>query len=311
MKKQEALEDFKKNCVRKKSIKKLLELDTYYENHKEELADSFMKAFKEICIKIKEMQTKKEKGKIGYISYSMLRSEILEKNYTYLIEAFDEKWFFDYKECHGNYYTNWAFKFLDNLEEELQEARKIYAGYITALDIEKIKLQEGEKYNEYIVKLARYALFNRNLDVFKEIEKEEEVEISVGEYRDLSEIVYIEDTREKDSQEIKEWLEENLEDEYIHKVFKNLDLSKGDYEGLDFTHSNFAKSNLEESNMKNCTLVGSIFNECNLQKVDFRNAYMEETSFKGADLKDAVFLKSDLKILNLDEEQVLDIIWED
>lgn len=315
MKKQEALDHFNETYVKKISSEKLADLEEYYKEHKDDLADKFIKSIKEICFNLKKMQTQNEKGKIAYIMYSFLRTEILEKRYNYLIEALDEDWFLDYKECHSQYDATWAFKYLEEFEDTLQESRKIYAGQINESDIEKIKLKEVKKYNEYIVEIARYALRKEDIKELKDIKKEEVLEISIGEYRDLIEPIYKEDNRKKDSKEVKEWLEEKLENEYSYEVYNNLDLSHGDYESIDFRYSNFKETNLEKSNMKESILIGVKFSNCNLKEVDFSNSDLSKAEFEHVNLKDANFQNAVLpkeykNKLNLDEEQIQCIYWE-
>lgn len=290
MKREEALQHFKDNCVKEKSIQKILSLEQYFNKKKDELALNFIEAFKNICLKIKEMQSIEEKEKIAYITYSMLRTEILEKNYVYRIEAFNSLWFFDKKECEIKYDASWAFKFLNELWTDLEEEKKVYMSLVTSSDIEKIILKEAEKYNQYIIALGRY--IGRKLEEveeFKDIQKEEELEVRVGEYMDVSEVVYKEDLREKDSKEIKEWLEEKHQYKYVYEVFKSLDLSKGNYDDIDLRYANLSKNNLSNSSMKNSLLVGAKFNDCILNNVDFSSSYINETDFTNCKLKNSNF----------------------
>ncbi|MBC2580554.1 pentapeptide repeat-containing protein [Clostridium sp. DJ247] len=290
MKKEEALQHFKENYVKEKSIQKMLLLEEYFHKHKEELALDFIKSFKNICIKIREMQLTKEKEKIAYITYSMLRTEILEKNFVHIIEAFNSFWFFDQKECEVKYDASWAFKFLDHLWTELEEQRKVYMNLITSSDIEKIILKEAEKYNQYIIALGRYALEKAAaLKEFQDIEKEQELEVRIGEYMDVSEIVYKEDLREKASEEIKAWLEEKLPYKYVNEILRNLDLSKGNYEGIDLRYAELHGSNFSNSSMKNCILIGTKFNGCFLNNVDFSQSFINAADFTNCKLNNAIF----------------------
>ena len=290
MDKEEVLKSFKETYVNEKSKQKLLYLEKYYQENKDELVDCFIKSFKEICLKIKEMQSKKKKGKIAYITYSMLRTEILEKDHIYLIEAHNDTWFFDYRECTGKYDASLLFNYLDEFETDLQEIRKTYMNQINAVDIEKIKLQEATKYNEYVIEIARHAMKKASLlKEFEDLEKEDVVEIRVDEYRDLSEIVYKEDITEKDAEEIKRWFEEKLEKKYSYNIFKELNLSDGDYEGIDLRYCDFTKSNFQKSNMKDCILVGTKFENSELEEVDFTDSVIHASDFRNANLAKAIF----------------------
>jgi hypothetical protein len=290
MVKEEVVQQFIENDVERKSLESLLALEEYFQMHKDALAQGFIQSFKQLCLKIKEMQAQGEKDKIGYITYSMLRTEILEGRHMYLLEASDSTWFFDRKECQVEYDASWAFQFLDRLESELEKKGKTYMGAITKPDIEKIKLREAGKYNQYVVSLAQYAMSQATaLPEYLDIEREEELEVRVGEYLDISEIVYKEDTRIKDSVAMKEWLEEKLEYEYAYEVFSNLDLSQGDYEGIDLRYADLKQSNVSESNLRGCILLGAKFTHCHLQGTDFSHSLISEADFSQSNLKGAVF----------------------
>lgn len=191
MSREKALEEFKSGYVRMKNTEKVLELKEYFDKNKDKLALEFIESLKNMFIKIYEMQSKNSKGKIAYITYSMLRTEILQKNYMYLVEAFDKSWFLDDKRCSINYDSTWAFKFLDEFEEALEKKRIEYMNLITSADVEKIKLEEAQNYNYFIKELAKYSLENsKEIEEFEKIDKEEKMQIRVGEYMDVSEVVY-------------------------------------------------------------------------------------------------------------------------
>lgn len=299
MRKIDALQHFKESFVKEKSAETMLALEDYYQKHKDTLAAEFIQSFRQACLKIKEMQSRGQKGKIGYITYSMLRTAIMEGQGTHIVDAYDKYWFFDGQECRAAYDAGWAFGFLDRLAQEMEEGRKVYGGILSTPDIENIKLKEAGKYNQYVVELARYAMPGAAaLKEFAEIERDEELEVRVGEYMDISEVVYKEDRREKDSGEIKEWLEEKLQYQYAYNVLKNLDLSEGNYEGIDLRYTNLEGSSFTGSNMRGCILAGAKFNRCLLQRVNFEGANLEGADFEDADLRGAVLRGARLKAAN-------------
>ncbi|MBC2580532.1 hypothetical protein [Clostridium sp. DJ247] len=191
MTREEALQHFQEKYVKIKSDEKIDELKKYYIKNKDELANGFIKSFKDICIKISNMQSAAEKDKIAYINYSILRTNIMDRKYMHLVDAFNKYWYFDIQECSTEYDTSWAFDFLEEFEKELEEIRKLYMNKISAPDIDKIKLKETKLYNQYIIDLAKYSMPEAiKLKEYKEIHKEDIVEIRVGEYRGSSELVY-------------------------------------------------------------------------------------------------------------------------
>jgi hypothetical protein len=80
MTRQEALEHFEKNYVQVKALDSMEKIKKYYEVNKDKIVASFIESFKQICLKIKDSQSKGLKGNIGYIQCSMLRTNIMEKS---------------------------------------------------------------------------------------------------------------------------------------------------------------------------------------------------------------------------------------
>ncbi|OPZ94413.1 MAG: hypothetical protein BWY74_00587 [Firmicutes bacterium ADurb.Bin419] len=191
MKREEALEHFIENYVKAESSAKMQKLKSYYENNKNTLKDDFIESFRRICVKIKDLQERGKKGKIGYITYSLLRTNIMEGKLVYLIEGFNRLWFFDREECQEEYDVSWAYKFLDEFEAELVEKSKFYLNKITKPDIERFKLKETALYNNLIVEFAKEAMHGASeLEELSGILKEEIFEVRVGEYKGASEVVY-------------------------------------------------------------------------------------------------------------------------
>ncbi len=286
----EAWQQFVDEDVAKKSQEALFALEAYFQTEKETLVQDFVDAIRRICLNIKDMQAKGTKGKIGYITFSMLRTELLEGKNLYLIEASDSNWFFDRKECVAVYDATWAFQFLRKLEGELEQERLRYMNAIPIPYIGKIKLQEAVKFHKYVVSLARYAMpFAVTTSEFQDIEIEEELEIRVGEYMDASEVVYKKDARVKNSASIKAWLEETAKDEYAYEVFANLDLSCGKYKGIDLRFADMRQCNLQESNLSNSLLVGVKFAGSDLVKCNFSYSLIQEADFRWCNLQGARF----------------------
>ncbi|WCN36417.1 pentapeptide repeat-containing protein [Aneurinibacillus uraniidurans] len=290
MRKEEALARFIEEVAQPKSQETVGKLEQHFHRHKDEHAEAFIRSFQLLCRRIQTKQAQGEKGKIGYITYSMLRTEMMEGRYYYLIDASDRGWFFDRMECQEEYDASWAFHFLDVWGYELEREAKAYMGKITVPDIERLKRKEAKKYNAYMVSLARYAM-PQALQVaeYREIKKEEELEVRVGEYLDSSEVVYKEDTREKDASVMKEWLEEKEEGVYAYEVFANLDLFDGEYAGIDLRYTDVRHSTLSHSNLCQCVLVGTNFMKACLEGANFSSSLIHEANFGGSNLRGAIF----------------------
>jgi uncharacterized protein YjbI with pentapeptide repeats len=339
----EALQHFQENYVKAVSHEKRLALEDYYQKNSEELATGFYDSLRQICLRIKAMQTDGAKEKIKYIHYAMLRTAVLDQTYRWRIDAYDSKWYRDEQECSAEYDASWAFRFLAEFEKELEEPRKRYLNQVTKLDLHQIFLKEAVIAKYYVTDLARYALSQAQLPrEFSDFTRDTVLEVRSGEYFDISEVVYKEDTTIKDPQEIKDWLEAKKEHEYSYEVLSSLDLSGGDYEANDLRYCDLRGSNLFGSNLRSARLLGAKcaganfqssncswadiravdFSDCNLRKVDFYGAsgtagldlegnYLHPgfngVNFRGADLEGADLRESDFQGAIFTEANLQDV----
>jgi len=66
------------------------------------------------------------------------------------------------------------------------------------------------------------------LDEYNDLDRKQVVNIYVGDYRADNVIVYKEDTRIKNSGDIKSWLEGKYENAYESEVLKDIEMSNGE-----------------------------------------------------------------------------------
>lgn len=291
MQREKVYKHFLESEVEKRRIEKLLALEHFFQSSKDELAEEFRQSFKEICLSIRAQQIQMKKAPLGHITFSMLRTELLEGSHMYIVEGTDENWFFDLEPFLATYDASWAFRYLDQLVAELVEESKAFMGVITEADIEAIQLKEAAHYHQYIISLARYALPPSMITcpAYLDLEKEASVEIRVGEYRDISEVVYHEDHTVKDVEEIKAWLGEKEDEEYPFEVFSDLNLAGGDYEEMDLRYTFFQKSNLSRSNLRQCMLIGANLKACELVEGDVSFSSIYEADFSDSQLQGTSF----------------------
>jgi len=273
--------------------KKIMELERYYQDHREDCVSDFRESFRQICLKIKAMQLSNEKDKIGYLTYSMLRTAILRKKPIYLIEATNKEHFFDREECWGEYDPGWAFRFLDELEIELEEKRKLYLGQIAKPNIEQLKLQETPKYHRYVICFLRYVMPQAVLlPEFQEIDKEEKLEVRAGEYLDSSEVVGKVNRQTKEPGSIKSLLEDGNGTVYECETFTALNLAQGNYWGINLCYCDLRGSDLSNSQMQYSVLTGTKLNRAMLQGTNLSESLIYEADFGESILKGANFYRA-------------------
>jgi hypothetical protein len=294
MNREEVWSHFIENYAQTNSLEKILQLEDEYRLRRDEFVPEFLESFRQICLKVSLMQLNKEKAKISHITYSILRTGLVERQPAYLIEAFNQDWFLDFVECHAKYHPTWAFNNLYRLEMELAQKAKLYLGQINPSQLQRYVLQEAEKYHQYVIDFIRYAMPQAiRLPEFQAVEKDAKFTVRVGEYLNFSEIVYLEDHQDKDPAATKTWMQSYDGLAYTDEVFTNLDLSGGDYWGINLKYADLSGSNLAQSQMQFCTLTGAKLKHGSLAGSDLSESLIFEADFGECDLRGADFTKAD------------------
>lgn len=294
MGKEESLRLFVQQVVEPNRQSALSAFDPYFHENKEKWSSDFILSFQQYCRTIRERQIRGEKGRIGHITFSMLRTEIADGRFTYLVEATDASWILDQNPCRTRYDADWALYDLDKLELQLVQESRQYMGNVTVVDLERQRLLDSIYFHHYVIELIRYAMPRAvQLPEFIELEKEEQFEVRVGEYMDTSEVVYQEASPNYHSEDVKEWLQEKNDYEYAYSAFAELDLSNGEYSKLDLRFSTFRDCTLSSSNFEEAVLVGTRWKECQLAGANFSYALLHNADLSGCDLSDATFRNSE------------------
>ncbi|WP_052410330.1 pentapeptide repeat-containing protein [Paenibacillus durus] len=288
---EEALNHFREAVLKPWHTQALLSLDREYHRRREELAAGFLAHFQDFCRSILESQLAGDKGALGYITYSMLRTGLLDGQAVYLAEGLDAGWFFDRRPVQASYDPQWAFAPLQRAVEEWEPAARKYAGKLPRPLLEKLRLSEAEHFHSYVAELIRYAMPQAaELPEFQALSKEAVFEVRAGEYLDHSITVYKEDKRGLSSQQIREWLGERSEEEYAYAAIEGANLSSGTYSGLDFRYTAFRECDLSFARMSLCVLIGTHWRNCLLDGADFSHSLLHGADFSGCRLQRSVFL---------------------
>lgn len=189
--KEKFLQEFYLKHVHNKWMDEFMKVDEIYKNHKENIEENLTSTFNEICRKCIELQEKNLKGNIKYIYFSLLRSSFLEHKGEYRVDLYDENWFLDKEECSINIDLNFVFKPVFEQIENLKEYKKEYRKNITDMDIESMMLIEVDKYNILVVEFLKNMVEQfMKTPSYEEMKKVEDIMVLVGEYMDVSTIIY-------------------------------------------------------------------------------------------------------------------------
>ncbi|AET58462.1 low-complexity protein [Paenibacillus terrae HPL-003] len=255
----------------------------------EQRIQACVEEFRGYCRDIRQEQLQGRKGKIGYITYSMLRTTWLEERPTYLVEAANALWVLDSKPIRSEWDTSWTYSYWTDLQQKLRREVEKQHVSLPELEWEQVMLEAAVHIHVLVVNMMRLAIKKAVcLPEFQELEREEIFEIRVGEYMDHSVSVYREDRRAMEANEIRSWLEEKEEHVYSNQALTQVQLSDGDYSQLDFRYTAFRQIEMEHSRLHGCVLVGTVWQESQLNGIDLTYSLLHGADFSGCSMKGAI-----------------------
>ncbi|MCM1258324.1 MAG: pentapeptide repeat-containing protein [Roseburia sp.] len=289
-------------------------LDEYVTSHLEELKEKFTDCFCNYCDKIYEMQQQGKKGAVAYIQFSVLRTNILLNRHEIRLDAYDENWYMDRVECSGSYPVKEFYLYLEKYGEAVEELRVKSQGGVSLAQAQKRVFDESNLYLFYVAELIRIGMRQVvKRESYQRIERAPCFMVCIGGYLDRFDILYKEDSTIKDSSAVKHDLQSGERKLFSYEICENLDLSQGNYEGLEFQYSSFAGCDFTDSrwnrsrllfcNFRNTTLKDVGMEKMKIFDTDFSGARLERISFAGAKLRYISFAGAEL--LNVDFEKAL------
>jgi len=294
-----------------KSYECLNKLDEYLQEHFDTLMDKFMDQFQHYCDKIIRFQEAGRKNPIGYIHFSILRTNITEKRHAIRMDAYDASWYEDRTECRDEYEVTEFYTLLDEFIKTIEHERKGTSDSGGLREIQRALFTESNKYHLVIAELIRAGLKKASeTKWFQAIKRDALFVICFGDYHDQADILYKEDTTDKDPKEIKEHLEAKYQPAYTHEINKNLDLSGGDYEGINLLFSDFTGCDFSNSRLNQATILYSDFRQTVLKDTNLENTQIIDTDFSGAILENIDFKGASLKYLTFANAKLINVKFE-
>ena len=304
MRRSEALKHFEDEYTSPSFIEMNEKIDKYIEENRKKYTDAFVENFRILCNKIKSMQDEGKKGKIAYITYSFTIDNLQKESRDYEVQAFGTEWFLEEgEECKISYNVGWIYDFLDSTYDKLLEISKKYIGKINGADMDQVWKDGIILCDVRLLNFGKKAIKEAiKIEEFKAIDKEEVLEIRLGQKKGYNEIIHKLDTRVKDSKEIKRWLESG-EKSYSYSILQNLDLSGGNYKGITCHCSDFSGSDLSNSSFEGASLLESVFVKSIIKGVNFKEASLFEGDLSDTIIEDSNFQNSGINHATLSRTQ--------
>ena len=171
------------------SFERLTKLDTYVKQHFDQLVDKFLVCFEQYCQKITMMQKDGKKGSIGFIHFSILRTNILAKRHKIRLDAYDENWYFDRGECNGEYDVDEFYHWLDEFADILEAARNNGFSQIKLVDVQEAIFEESNKYLLFVAEVIRMGMRRAiETESYLEMQRGEVFMVCIGGFQDKVDI---------------------------------------------------------------------------------------------------------------------------
>ena len=273
----------------------LLKTEALFAAQRQKFAADFAKNLEAVCKEIVNQQRASTLSSISYLEYTILYTNIVNRNYTSEVRVYGEDWHLDEKQqMIGEPDISPLFTYYDELWNELLTQIRRYIGKINVLEVKEIMLKTLPDFYSYLTSIARIVIresLGKNL--FKEIAKTEEFRVSVGEYMNTSrtDFVYIE-TQTKEIEALNKSF--NEKDAYNHRYgdYSGLDFCGNDFTAKDFAYSQFQNTCLNKVSLKNSKLEGTTFNNAQMEDCRLDNSIITEADFTQAALKNATFTRA-------------------
>jgi hypothetical protein len=171
----------------------LLKIDQEFPIAREKIVESLAAALSRICYKAHELQQTGNKGSVAYLCISFLRTNLLEDDWQYRLDLYDEKFYLDSIECTETWELEFVWKHLKRRMSELTDTIKhsLYANKVRSCHLNEIKLHMAEKYQQTAILLTKLLLPEviERLDDAG-VSKMPVITIRMGEYLDHSVPLY-------------------------------------------------------------------------------------------------------------------------
>ncbi|MGG4554495.1 pentapeptide repeat-containing protein [Paenibacillus humicus] len=285
---EEILDDIKGRILEPAMEEVITALEAEFHHQKEQHIEAFIQSFQNMCIHIKRMQDKGQKAPIAYIHFSFLRTSILQQKYTYLIEAYSEEWYGDENECISFYDASWAYKSFNSLQDMLTQKLKMYFKLFHPGDSERIMLEYIPYFHQFIVAIARMAVCRAvELPEAQQIAKSSCFRARIGEFKDLSEDIYVNDQREMSLESVRKLQQQDTQ--LAFEALQGLALQSQNLDNTEMRYADLSGSRLIECQFRGCIMIGTRFTGSTLRNSDFSHSLVCDADFSNSDLRGVSF----------------------
>ncbi|GAB2022998.1 hypothetical protein RyT2_20720 [Pseudolactococcus yaeyamensis] len=284
------IKKFQKNTVEDCLKLQMIELDRYFHDNLEALANRLAQPFQIFIDQLESAQQQDGLKPIGFIMVSWLRSPFLaNQELSYEWHSYGENWYYDTIQ-------ESIIQRFDGFERFIQAFQTMIQAELLERESQELFKQERyyvsvyfEVFQRYFVELMRFLLKKKGATLFEKLRLADEFHVYVGEFKDKSQVVYEKVTTLITQSDLDDYLSSGkMEAEgiknFVEKSFKHANLSN-----QTFVFANFWKSDLTGAELKESILVGSQFVACQLEQANFQSSFIQDADFSHAKCRHANF----------------------
>lgn len=288
MTKQQSIEKWQKEVfsMALKNAEKML--TDYLQSHAEQI-------IKQVCqnlCNIFENISRKQQYKAAYITFHLMRKDILDGIYQYRVFLYNDSWYLKPGQQIDVLDTRFVYDYYELFYKDLIQNSIAFRSFLSVAEIEIFAMRALETFHGYVVDILRYAINDvLEQDCYYKIQKEQVLEIQSGEYYESCDKIY------KEVQEIDygKWRREFKKGEnklFLFEDLRGIELTNISAMGTDCRYTNFQKSDLKGTSFQNAILIGTRFQHSNMKYANFEATLLNYARFDDADLEGACFEKS-------------------
>ena len=147
----------------------------------------------QVCQQASQLQEDRHKGAAAYLCISFLHTNVFENKWEYRIDIYDEKQYFDQKECTTDWKLEFIWDYFEKHLTELHEAAhtKFYANKIRSYHLTEIKMRMAEQYNMATIAIVQLIIKQAiQTPAYQKLIKTPDFQISIGEYLDQGVVIH-------------------------------------------------------------------------------------------------------------------------
>ena len=295
MNREESLEHFNENVIKKLTEEFKLKVHENFKVNEEKVKKLIIAAMKNIIKKAKKFQEVDKEYKIAVFQFELLRINIVNESYKILAHGYNSSWYLDSNSIYEEIDLSFLFEPFISFNEKLIKEKRIYMGKVNDYDIQKIIFELVSKCYWDISKDVRNWFWDLDEeDWMQENSVEDFYVVKWSEYQGKSETLFAMDNKEKNIKELlelKKQPEEKLP--FVYSVWKNSVLEDGDLAKQNMLFINFKGSKLKNINFSECYIARGQFKATEIKRCIFTKGQLIGTSFENSKIEDSDFSGGD------------------